>query len=428
MNKVIKLTLLVISIFSSTASYSQTIGSKYGPDVAYIQQLIVKAIENTPVNQTAIVTLPVNPRTGTKDWYFPGIHGSGITIPRSNFIFDGAGAKIHAQQSINSGGTLIFATNFNGEVFGVNGLIINAAYQYLGFTSGKIYKFPNASGAAIDVIFQADVDFVNTVKSISGGATSLQAKNITVSNLTIVNEHQMPEPSFAVDMPTRYINSIGVDYADNVYFDNVKVLNSPQSGFAVTAEINFPTTNITFNNCSSVNSYNEAYRFKYTGGVGKKMISGTIQNSSAIASGMAYDHGLDPILAPRKTHVFYIASGGKTGGNSLSIINSYFDSSAEINAARGAPNLLIRGSQILGGIALFGEATGAPVNIEQNGVSIIGNHFECYYAKTAIPRENCVWLKDIQDVSLTSNYISGNRTTWYYSNQSVTDFGNYWLN
>lgn len=447
------------------------------PDADEIQKKIVDAIYQTPVTATATVTLESN-----KHYYFnfttdvdTGVHG--ISIPRSNFIFNGNNATIHVVTTSST--TSCNIHSLNGTLFQVAGLM--QGNQQSGFDPSKTYLFPKpGTSTSVSVTFSAHPTFPGqqNVASISNvAARELGVENVIIKNLTIQYDGSQK--------CSKDWNSVTAYYGHNITLDNVKVINSPATSFAIlsdktnyfldnatTATSNtHPTSNVTLNRCSSVNSVKEAYRFNSNSNITTFEKNGSVTTaadssgspagiSASLLESSAYSvwrDGMATETYKRPYHVVYYPGyidatvsfttvSNSQSKRALLIDHSFFDYTGEIYSASGAPNLSITHSDIWGGIYLFSGYSAQDVRSVANA-NIIGNYLNGYYAKPELcvtndntKHEGIIRIDNLNAVKVIGNNISADKCGYIdylyqgvaykgYVPQSSTHVlsSNYWL-
>lgn len=197
-----------------------------------------------------------------------------------------------------------------------------------------------------------------------------------------------------------YINGLAVCNSKNIILKNIKVINAPQTAYAIVSasinDKNLIIDNVVLDNCISKNSKKHSFRLsaiKDSNMFNAKMINCLAVN--VIEREFGYN------AKGRKVHLICNVSSNNVGSYKIIIDCCHFDESGEVYIVQNCTDVIIRNSQLGGGLEIYN-----PNKMISNNIVIQNNEFN--YATDNNSHVTPLLLYNIKNINIAGNVFTNN--------------------
>ena len=220
----------------------------------------------------------------------------------------------------------------------------------------------------------------------------IPAENIVISDLSIY--------CFDGILSSTYINGVAVCNSKNIILKNIKVINAPQTAYAIVSTSinnkNLIIDNVLLDSCISKNSKKHSFRLsaiKDSNMFNAKMINCLAMN--VIEREFGYN------AKGRKVHLLCNVSSNKAINYKIIIDCCHFDENGEVYIVQNCTNVIIQNSQLIGGLEIYN-----PNKMITSNIIIQNNEFN--YATDNNSHITPLLLYNVKNVNIKGNLFTNN--------------------
>ena len=248
--------------------------------------------------------------------------------------------------------TIAFAGVF-GAVLNIYGLTPNLTYPLTGIYVGEVIPAENIVIRDLDIHFHKDIS------------------------------------------SSTYINGLAVCNAKNIILENIKVINAPQTAFAIVSSSidnkNLIIDNVLLDSC--IAQYSKKHSFRLSAIKDSNIFNAKMFNCLAI-NVLERESGYN--ANGRKVHLLCNVSSNKGGNYRFLIDSCHFDESGEVYIVQNCTNVIIQNSKLTGGLEIYN-----PNNRIINNIVLQNNIFD--YATKNNDYMTPLVLYNIKNINIVGN-------------------------
>jgi len=218
----------------------------------------------------------------------------------------------------------------------------------------------------------------------------IPAENIVIRDLSIYCSENI--------LSSTYINGLAVCNSKNIILENIKVINAPQTAYAIVSSSinnkNLIIDNVILDGCISKNSKKHSFRLsaiKDSNIFNAKMINCSAMNVTERESG--YN------AKGRKVHLLCNVSSNNACNYKIVIDCCHFDESGEVYVVQNCTNVIVQNTQLMGGLEMYN-----PNRMITSNVVIQNNEFN--YATDNNDYVTPLVFNNIKNINITGNVFT----------------------
>jgi hypothetical protein len=218
----------------------------------------------------------------------------------------------------------------------------------------------------------------------------IAAENITIRDLSIYCSEDI--------LSSTYINGLAVCNSKNIILKNIKVINAPQTAYAiVSSSVNnkdLIIDNVLLDSCISQNSKKHSYRLS---SIKESKVFGAMMVNCSAMNVIEREVGYN--AKDRKVHLLCNVSSNNAGNYKILIDSCDFDDSGEVYIVQNCTNVIIQNSQLMGGLEIYN-----PNSMISNNIVIQNNEFN--YGTDNNAYKVPLLLYNIKDINIVGNVFT----------------------